>query len=106
MNMLAKTFFVSMLGLSAATVATSQTMNNDGPPPMDEIAADLGVTVADLENCGPDEAPARGERPSREEHEERMETLATCLQGANAAITAEMIHDVMEEYRPAPPDRG
>lgn len=105
MKTLATIFVVTMLSVSAATIATSQTMNHDGPP-IEDIAADLGVTAAALESCAPDQQPARGERPSREEHDAAMQTLADCLQSSNSSITAAMIGGVMEKYRPAPPDQG
>ena len=105
MKTLASAFVITMIGLSAATVATSQTLNQNGPP-MDEIAADLGVSTTVFETCSSGERPAPGERPSRTEHEARLNLLTGCLQQENASITAEMVGDVMERYRPAPQNRG
>jgi hypothetical protein len=105
MKALAKTFLIVMIGLSAATVATSQTLNRNGPP-VDQIAADLGVSTTAFESCTSDARQPQGERPSREEHEARLNTLAGCLQQSNASVTAEMVGEVMEKYRPAPPSRG
>lgn len=105
MKMLATTFLVVMTGLSAATIATSQTMNHDGPS-VDEIAADLGVSTAAFEGCTTGARPEHGERPSRAEHEARLNTLADCLQNTNASVTAELIGEVMQKHRPAAPNRG
>ena len=105
MKTLATAFMITMIGLSAATVATSQTLNQNGPP-TGQIAADLGVSTTIFEACSSGERPAPGERPSRTEHEARLNLLTDCLQQENASITAEMVGDVMEKYRPSPRNRG
>ncbi len=105
MKTLAKTLLIAMIGLSTATIATSQTMNQEGPP-IEEMAADLGVSAAAFETCTSGDRPEPGERPTREEHEARLTTLADCLSDTNPSVTAELIGEVMEKYRPAPPNRG
>lgn len=105
MKTLATTFVIMMLGVSAATIATSRTMNHDSRPVAD-IAADLDLTDAALASCASGQRYVRDERPSHGGHDAIMQTLADCLQSSNSSITAAMIGDVMEKYRPAPPNHG
>lgn len=106
MKTLAQTCLIALIGLSVATVATSQTRNQGNPPPIDEIAAELGVSTDDFDACASGERPEPGARPSAEEHEAMLTTIADCLQSSNSSITAAQIGEVMEKYRPAPPNQG
>ncbi len=105
MRMLATAFLVTAFGLCLATVATSQTQP-PAPPPLDEMAAELGVSVEVLEGCTPDTRPEPGAQPSREEHEARLTEMATCLQSGNPSITAASLDTVLQKYRPEPRERG
>ncbi len=108
MKMLPKATMMVAFSLIAPTVVTAQDGGGRGPQPA-ELAADLGVSVELLESCSPDRGQAGGERPerpSREEHETRMTEMASCLQQGNASITAQSLDQVMQNYRPAAPDRG
>lgn len=87
--------------------------------PTAEIASDLGVSEAQLNSCfeanrpepgerkAPPAKPASGDAGQRPSEGQGMPPeMLSCLQKANASLTAEKVESVMKEHRPEPPKKN
>lgn len=86
--------------------------------PVADIASELGVAEADLTDCLAANMPAQppidrpadgaeksGSRPAPQAERSPAPEMISCLQAHNSEITADMLDDVMQKYRPERPAR-
>ena len=100
--MLLKSFTaLTFVTLIASPIAAQQMLRNDPNRPVEAISADLSITANEFVTCFADVNPApRGTTPSRAREQANKAVLLPCLQAANAAITNDMLDNVMDKYRP------